>query len=186
MNAFKFLRDVYVSYVAKPVIDRNLDRLLRKTPVHTLVQVGLEPLPRTKRVLELAAETSSLEQLKFACIDLFESRTDGQPGIGLKAAHKELKPFCGKLQLIPGDVFSALARSANSLTNTDLLMISPGQDPAALTRAWFYIPRMLHDHSIVLQEEPASKGGETTFRQLTRLEIERLAAVASKTMRRAA
>lgn len=186
LNAFKFLRNVYVSYVAKPVLDRTFDRLLRKTPVRSIVQVGLGELSRTKRLLELAAEATPLDQLKFAGIDLFEMRTQPNTGVGLKMAHKELKPFCGKLQLLPGDAYGALARSANGLANTDLMVISADQDAVSLAKAWFYVPRMLHDASVVLLEEPASKSGESEFRQLTRLEIEQFAAAASKQMRRAA
>ena len=42
---------------------------------------------------------------------------------------------------------------ANSLTGTDLMLISADQDEATLEAAWFYVPRMLHPGSQVLFEE---------------------------------
>lgn len=186
MNAFKFFRHTYLCYFSQPVADRALYRLLRKTPVTTMVEIGLGQLVRTRRMLELALEKTPLEQLKYAGIDLFESRTDGKASVALKEAHKELKPFCGKLQLIPGDPFSALARSANALTKTDLVVISQDADAESLVKAWFYLPRMLHDRSQVFVEQPASKPGQTSFRLVPRLEVEQLASAAAKSMRRAA
>lgn len=186
MNAFKFLRNVYLCYFSKPVADRALYRLLRKQPVQSIVEVGVGQLLRTRKLLELAAEKTAAEELKYAGIDLFEARDATNAGIGLKQAHKDLKPLVGKLQLIPGDVFSALARSANALTKTDLVIISADTDADALTKAWFYLPRMLHDGSQVFLEEPSSKPGETQFRLVKRLEIEQLASTAARSLRRAA
>ncbi len=186
MNAFKYLRNVYLCYFSKPVADRALYRLLRKQRVQSIVEIGVGQLQRTRKLLEFAAEKTVLEQLKYAGIDLFEARAATTAGVGLKQAHKDLKPLVGKLQLIPGDVFSALARSANSLTKTDLLIISADTNAEALAKAWFYVPRMLHDHSQVFLEEPSERAGETHFRLLKRLEIEQFASTAARSMRRAA
>jgi hypothetical protein len=70
-----------------------------------------------------------------------------------------------QLRLVPGDPLSALARCANSLANTDLLIISAGHDPAGLEPAWFYIPRMLHAGSLVFLEEQT--GADSVFYRLT-------------------
>jgi hypothetical protein len=184
LNPFKFARNLYLCYFSKPVGDRTLYKLLRKTPVQSVVEIGLERIDRTLRMLELATAAAQAEPLRYAGIDLFEGRDPAQPGVTLKQAHKVLKPFGAKLQLIPGDVFSALARSANQLTRSDLVIISAGQDPEALAKAWFYLPRMLHDDSRVLIEEGSDENRQ--FRLLTRLEIEQLASQAARRMRKAA
>ena len=186
MNAFKFLKNVYLCHFSKPVADRALYQLLRKRRVQSIVEVGVGKLERTRRLLEFATQHTAVEDLKYAGIDLFEARPTASPGVGLKQAHKDLKPLVGKLQLVPGDVFSALARSANSLTKTDLVIISAEVDADGLAKAWFYLPRMLHDSSQVYVEEPSAKAGETHFRLLKRLEIEQLASTAARSMRRAA
>jgi hypothetical protein len=54
------------------------------------------------------------------------------------------------VQLVPGDAFTALARTANALADTDLIVISADQDAAALDLSWFYLPRMLHAASQVV------------------------------------
>ena len=186
MNAFKFVRNIYLCYFSQPVADRALYRLLRKQQVRSIVEVGMGTLARTRRLLEVVTQRATPTDVKYAGIDLFEARDAAKPGVGLKQAHKELKPLVGKLQLVPGDVFSGLARSANSLTKTDLLIISADADADALVKAWFYVPRMLHEGSLVLVEEAGPKPGETHFRTLTRLEVEQLASSAARSMRRAA
>jgi hypothetical protein len=186
LNAFKFLRNLYLCYFSKPAANRALYRLLRKRPARAIVEIGVGRLERTMRLLEVAQQSVPLEELKYTGIDLFEARPDPAAGMALKAAHKELKPLGMKLQLVPGDAFSALARSANSLLKTDLLIVSVEVDADSLAKAWFYVPRMLHDGSQVFIEEAAEKAGETRFRLLTRLEIEQLASQAARSMRRAA
>jgi hypothetical protein len=186
LNVFTFFRHVYLGHFSQPVADRALYRAIMKAPAASIVEVGVGSLARTKRLLALTAEKTSLPELKYAGIDLFESRPPEQPGISLKSAHKELKSLAGKVQLIPGDPFSALARAANSLLRTDIVIVCAIQDSASLTKAWFYVPRMLHDNSRVFVEEAGQKPGETKFRLLARLELERLASDAARSMRRAA
>ena len=74
-------------------------------------------------------------------------------------------------QLVPGDPFSALSRAANSLRDIDLATISADQDPAALERAWFYLPRVLHATSLVFQEQ-ANPDGSLTVLALDRGQVE--------------
>lgn len=186
LSAFKFLRNVYLCYFSKPVGNRALYKQLRKKPVHSIVEIGIGRLQRTKVLLEIALQATPAEALKYTGVDLFEARTDAQTGVGLKQAHKDLKPLGVKVQLVPGDAFSGLARSANSLTKTDLLILSADLDADALAKAWFYVPRMLHEDSSVFVEQAGDKPGETTYRLLTRLEIEKLASSAARSMRRAA
>jgi hypothetical protein len=184
LNAFKFLRNAYLCYFSQPVADRALYQLLRKRQVMSIVEIGVGNMLRTKRLLEVAAQKTALEQIKYAGMDLFEARAASTPGLSLKQAHKELKPIGVKVQLVPGDPLSALARCANGLARTDLIVISAGSVDA-MAKAWFYLPRMLHDGSQVFLEEPSDKG-QTKFRLLKRLEIEQMASSAARAMRRAA
>lgn len=186
MNAFKLLRTIYLCHFSKPVADRELYRTARKQKITSIVEIGLGQMARTRRLLEMVAEKTPLEQVRFAGVDLFEARDPSLPGVALKQAHNELRPLVGKLQLVPGDVFSALARSANSLAGSDLVIIGSAADAGALAKAWFYLPRMLHDRSIVYLEEPGENGSASRFRLLKRLEIEQLASTAARSLRRAA
>jgi hypothetical protein len=90
-----------------------------------------------------------------------------------------------RLRLVPGDPYSALAHAANSLLDTDLVVIRADQDPVALERAWFYLPRMLHEQSVVLVEQLGTEGHEGTYRALDLQAVRQLAA-AHSSRRRAA
>ncbi len=119
-----------------------------------------------RNMIQLAAQYTAREQVRFTGIDLFEMRPATSPGLSLKQTHSLLTPSGARVQLVPGDPFSALARTANSLLDTDLVVIRADQDPASLQRAWFYLPRMLHEKSVVLVEQPGCEGRDGTYRVL--------------------
>ncbi|NIO40112.1 MAG: hypothetical protein GTO41_07920 [Burkholderiales bacterium] len=52
---------------------------------------------------------------------------------------------------MPGDAHAALARKANELLHSDLVIIGLASAEELLKRAWFYIPRMLQDDAKVLR-----------------------------------
>jgi len=131
------------------------------------------------RMIEVAAAAAPIKEIHYTGIDLFEARSpsDG-PGPTLKRAYRLLQATGARVQLAPGDPFTALARTANSLGPTDLVILSHQQDRASLARAWFYLPRVLHANSLVLAEQ-GHPSGELTLRQVFLDEIERMARVAS-------
>ncbi|MCR4415228.1 MAG: hypothetical protein NUV77_22630 [Thermoguttaceae bacterium] len=135
-------------------------------------------------MIEVAALKVPVGELRYVGVDLFEARTqrDG-PGLSLKAAHCLLRPTGARVQLVPGDPLSALARTANLLKPADLVVISAMPD-AAMSAAWFFMPRVLHARSIVLRQGPPGgrQGGE--FERLGLPQVEALASRAGR--RRAA
>jgi len=161
-----YLRYLYLAYFSKPAGERLLYRAIRRTGARRILEIGIGDLSRTLRMIDLAQRFSSGESVRYAAIDLFETRgpSDGQK-LSLKQAHRMLKPTGAQVQLIPGDPAQALARAANSLPNVDLLLISAGQTDAAMAGAWFYFPRMLHDASAVYRET-SEDGGATALAQL--------------------
>lgn len=165
------LRSLYLAYFSKPKQDRVLYQMLRKQPVRRITELGIGTAARTLRLLELCPGT---EETHYSGIDLFEARGNGDgAGLTLKAAHSLLATTGAKVRLIPGDPLSALSRSANSLARQDLILISADQDRESLAKAWFYVPRMLHETTAVFLEEPGEEA--TTLRRLTHEEIARLA-----------
>ena len=91
-----------------------------------------------------------------------------------------------RVQLVPGEPDVALRRVANSLTQTQLLLIAAHQSPESLARAWTWMPRMLTPQSLIFHEQPGPKVGQTHWQPLKPAEIERLAAETAKNTRRAA
>jgi len=130
-------------------------------------------------MIETALLNGPPNEVCYTGIDLFEARiaADG-PGVTLKMAHRMLKSTGVRVKLVPGDSFSALARTANSLRETDLVVISSRQDPEIMARSWYFIPRVLHSESLVLREE-TRPGGRLVLRSVSRDELQGLAQAAS-------
>jgi hypothetical protein len=152
------LRYLYLSYLSKPAADRRLYRIVRDLRPHRMLEIGIGSMDRTLRLLDFAQRVNGGEAVRYAAIDLFEARSASQSKLSLKEAHRVLKGATSQAQLIPGDPSGALARVANSLPNLDLVMISGDSDDASLEGAWFFLPRMLHDHSVVLRQRPGADG----------------------------
>ena len=157
--------------------------MIRQLRAATIVEIGVQEGVGSQRIIEAALRSSPADEIRYTGIDLFEARPPHSPGLKLKDAHRKLKQTGVHVQLMPGDPFSALARSANTLPGIDLIVIRGDQEPEALQRSWFYLPRMLHDRSVVLQESDSA--GTVRFIPISRDSIEQWAS-ASSASRRAA
>ena len=172
MSIIRFCQHFCLTRLSKPVEDRVLFRAMKSHQVRTIVEVGIGDLERGMRLIKFADELGNDQSkpVSYTGIDLFEGRADGS-GISLKDAHRKLKQSGKAVKLIPGDPYAALARTANSLQNTDLIVISADQDPESLDRAWFYVPRMMHPNTqLFLQTHDAE--GKHPFQLLSRADIE--------------
>jgi hypothetical protein len=178
------LRAFYLCYLSTPAGDHPIYRAICRHQVRRILELGIGTGQRAARMIELAGLFHPLPQLEFSGVDRFESRSaaDG-PGVSLKMAHRLLGRSGARIQLIPGDPCTALARSANRLGPFDLVVISARLDPQSLARAWFYVPRLLHEHTQVFQER-LPPGGGTCSLPVAADEIRTLAAAA--VLRRAA
>lgn len=185
MSVTSRVRFLYLSHVSKPIADRSIYRAIRRRRIRRIVDIGVGTGQRAARMIEVAGLNAALPDIFYTGIDLFESRPheDGR-GLTLRAAHRLLKPTGARIRLVPGDPLTALSRVANTLTGSELVVISADQDPDSLARAWFYLPRMLVGDSLVLMEEPGGAEGELAIRSIARDEIDRLAR--TPTLRRAA
>jgi hypothetical protein len=59
---------------------------------------------------------------------------------------------------------------ANAHQNTDLILISSAVTADELQSAWFYVPRMLHNQSVILREQ-ISPSGEMSFEWISLSQI---------------
>lgn len=175
---------LWLLHFAHPACDRVLWKALHARPIRSVVEIGIDNIPRTRRLWDALAWRDGNLPLCYTAIDAFESRPAGRPPLPLKQAHSALRREGVQVKLIPGDVSSALARSANSLTGTDLLLISAGLDGEQLAKAWPWMPRMLHAGTIIFQEE-MDAAGTRVWRRLSIVEIQQRAA-AAKGKRKAA
>ena len=128
------------SHFAKPKCDRGLYRRISKTKPQRIVELGIGELTRTSRAIRMA-QRASQKTVHYCGIDLFEARPGG--ALKLKETHQSLSQLGAKIRLVPGDLMSALGRTANMLGDTDLLIIDSSQLAADLEAAFPFLPRML-------------------------------------------
>ena len=146
-----FLKQLYYCYLSKPASNRLYYRMATQYEVKSVIEIGMTSLERSCRFIEIAHRFVE-EPIQYCGIDMFEAGDQGQSKIGLKMAHVELKQTGAKVKLMPGDPFSCLSRSANLLSGADLLIIGGNVDAESMSRSWFYLPRLIHDESLVLIE----------------------------------
>jgi len=186
LSVGSLVRSSYLLYFSHPAADRVLFRAMKGRPIRSIVELGVGLGHRTERVLEVAAWKTDPRQIRYAGIDLFESRPAGQPRLALKQAYRELRATGAKIRLIPGNPYAALASMANALVGADLVLIGAGLDGESLARAWRYFPRMIHPLTLVFQQDGGAGIGKEIWRPVTHAQIEMLAAGASRAIRRAA
>jgi hypothetical protein len=180
------LQYCFLAYLSRPAADRPIYRAIRKHGPRSIVEFGVGNARRTERMIVLASGRHDAP-IAYTGIDLFEARPEEEPRISLKQAHMLLRRLNARVQLSPGDPFSALTRIAHTVVGADLVVVSADQDSVAMARAWGYVPRMIHDRTLVFWEKPGSAGRGRRFVKLDRRAIEELAGSAvTRPLRRAA
>jgi hypothetical protein len=172
------LRLLYLCYFSKPIADRPVYRAIRRHGARKIVELGVADAVRARRMIEVARRTSAGgSDVHYVGMDLFEGRpaTDG-PGLSLKAAHQFLRAAGARVQLVPGNPFDGLIRLANSLGKVDLLIVPAELDSQSYGRMWFFVPRMLHDRSLVFVDG-VSSDGQRSLRLKPRGAIDQLASL---------
>ena len=175
MSVFGRLKNLFFSCTAQLTQapeDRPLFRIIRELKVRRIVEIGVGHGERTLKMLDAAARNRGSSPVSYTGIDPFESRPDRATGLSIKEAHRKLRKSKAHVQLVPGDALNALMRVANSLSGTELLVISADQQGASLDRAWFYVPRLLTPSSAILIEQIDPQTGESTLQTLSRIEVE--------------
>lgn len=178
MSVFRWLKNTFFTCTAQftqTAEERPLFRVIRERGIARILEIGLGDAERSLRLIQAAAKANPGKRVEYTGIDLFEARAEGAPGTSLKAIYRKLATTHAKVRLLPGDPFSALARQANSLLGTELVVISADQVGASLDRAWFYVPRLLAKDASVFIERPDEKSGELIPQLLSRQEVEALA-----------
>jgi hypothetical protein len=184
LSILSYSRLIYLAHFSKPQSDRSIYQAIRRHKMRKIVELGFSSCRRSMRMIEVARLASPQQEIHYVGMDLFEGRSasDG-PGLNLKAAHQFLHSCGARIQLVPGNPADSLARTANSLGKIDLLIVPAALDSLTSSRAWFFVPRMLHERSMVFVEQPAADGQKALYvKPLT--EIEQLAAAGAR--RRAA
>jgi hypothetical protein len=88
--------------------------------------------------------------------------------------------------LVPGEPYDALSQIANYVSGIDLVVAAGDQDPESMARAWMFLPRMIHDDTMVFSQAADARGRLADFVQLTRQQVDELAGLRGRRRRTAA
>lgn len=175
MSQLGSLKYTHLAYFSQPAADRTIYRALHKQPVCNIVELGVGTAVRAQRMIAMASGGDVDRKIHYTGIDFFEDRPASNPGIQLREAYRLLREMDVKVRLLPGDPFTVLARASNDLVGTDILVIDGDQDAESMSRAWMFVPRMIHDSTLIFLQEADKRGKATNFVQLTVDDVERLA-----------
>jgi hypothetical protein len=179
LSIINHLRLLYLCYASKPAANRPVYRAIRKLRPKKIVELGVGDGHRALRMIEAACRAAKHPDVQYVGMDLFEGRAaSDSPGMSLKEAHQLLRRAGVRVQLVPGNPSDGLMRLANSLGKVDLLIVPSELATAAFARMWFFVPRMLHERSLVFVEGLTAEG-ERSLRRQPRAEINQLASAGS-------
>lgn len=183
--SLRFFKDLWTTQFSKPLGERVLYQSIKKEPVSSILEIGLGDGTRCRKLIQFALQFIPNGELKYWGVDLFDARPASEPKLALKTLYTDLKQFDAKTKLIPGDPFSALARTANSLSGIDLVLLDSHVDATSLSKAWTYLPRTMHEQTRVFRED-LDKDKKLQFVELTKDEIQKLAGKYSQHIQKAA
>ena len=170
MSAASLASYLYYSRVSNPSHERIIYQWIRRKQATRFVELGVGRAVRSTRIIAVAQRYAAGRRVHYTGIDLFESREGGRSGLSLKLAFRALRPLDVQLRLAPGDPFAALSRYANYLAETDIVVISADQNMGPRDEAWSYLPRMLHQQSVVLVEQRTDRGLEMKVMHTAQIE----------------
>jgi hypothetical protein len=180
LTILSLIRSVYYRYVSKPAFNRPVYRAIQRYHARKIVELGIGTGHRAVRMIQAARCASPEADIRYVGLDRFEDRTESDgSGLSLKAAHQLLRAADAQIQLIPGLPADTLTRMANALGKVDLLIMPAALDSPSAGRFWFFVPRMLHEHSVVFVER-TGEDGESRLDIKPRQEIALLAAGACR------
>jgi hypothetical protein len=167
MTQLGSLKYTHLAYLSQPAADRVIYRTLHKQPVRSIVELGVGTAVRARRMIAVAASAQPDAVIQYTGIDFFEDRPAPRSGIALREAFRLLRQMHARVRLIPGDPLTALARFSNDLPDTDVLVIGADQDRDALSRAWMFVPRMIHADSLIFVQDSDASGNPGQFAVVT-------------------
>jgi hypothetical protein len=155
MAGLGIVRRLWLTRLSQPAAERILYRHVLAARPRRILDIGLGLLVRTERLLQAAGRDGPVQ---YVGLDRFEGRsTSDPPGVSLKTAHQRLHAL-GRVQLVPGNADTALARLGNHLGTFDLVVVSADADERHLERAWFFLQRLTTSATAVFVESRTTAG----------------------------
>lgn len=163
MADYGVLKRLWLTRLSQPARERPLFRHALRVPPRRIIELGLGGLLRTERLLGLLRSVRPAAPVHYVGLDRFEGRlAEDPPGVTLKEAHRRLHALA-RVQLVPGNVDTSLARLCNHLGVFDLVLISADNDPRHMDRCWFFLQRIVSRESTIFVETRAGAGTWATW-----------------------
>lgn len=175
MAAANWFRYAYLAHFASPKANRQLFRLIKRGKACRIVEIGMGDLARAEALIQVAQRFAGDKKVWYTGFDMFEARPSGQTPIGLKDAYCRLRATDANIRLVPGVPRMSLPSAANAHQNTDLVILGSAFSNVDIQGGWYYVPRMLHEHSVILSEDRAADG-QVSFATISRSQIAERAA----------
>lgn len=176
MKRFGWFGTLWLTRFSQPAGERQIYRLIRSKGPKRILELGLGTLERTARVLSFAGSSGGA-QVHYVGLDRFEGRLPSDPpGVTLKAAHQRLHAL-GRVQLVPGNIDTSLARLCNHLGVFELVLVAADNDARHLDRSWFFVQRLMNASTTVLVETAdGAQAGKTSWKAIDKHRVDELAA----------
>jgi hypothetical protein len=161
-DLFRYAARAFFSKTA-PTPEKQLLRIAKQHTIRRVVEVGIDSVDSTAQLLDALVKQAKDAPIKYTALDLFDARPQGAPSTPLVGVYRRFIATGAKVRLTPGDLAPSLCAEANSLADTDLLLLSRDASDEALAHAWFYVPRMCHPGTLVLRRtdgESSDTAGE--------------------------
>jgi hypothetical protein len=178
---FKYARRVLFP---KATPEQQLLKLVKPHKIGRVVELGIDSLDTTAALLAALGKLGNETPVAYTAVDRFDDRPAGEERLSLVATYRRLIATGAKVRLTPGGFATALASEANSLAGTDLLLMSRGLTDEAVGHGWFFVPRMLHPGTIVIQRVAGADADAPDWRVVPTDEV--LSKAAGRPARRAA
>jgi len=124
-----WLQKIYWNHFGQPATERALFAALLARPFDSVLEIGVGTGARMRRIAKLIQQTG--DQVRYIGTDPFESASDGEHHISLKAAHQLAGQLGFRASLLPGEAAGALPRVAHKFGPSELVIIDGGIDPTA-------------------------------------------------------
>lgn len=175
MAAANWFRYAYLAHFASPKGNRQLFRAIKREQVCRIVEIGIGDLDRAETLIQVAQRFAGDKKVWYTGFDMFEARPTGQAAIALKEAYCRLRATDANIRLVPGVPRMSLPSAANAHQNTDMVILGASFGEVDIQGGWHYVPRMLHERSVVLSERRTTDG-QVSFTPISRSQIAEWAA----------
>jgi hypothetical protein len=170
LAAAHWLRYARLAYFSAPKSARQLYRLVKRQRICRIFEIGMSDISRSESLIEVAQRYAEGQTVCYTGLDWFEARQHAAARWTLKEAYRLLRATGANVRLVPGEPARSLSAAANAHQNTDLILISPAVEDDDLQAAWFFVPRMLHQRTVILRERLGTTS-EPTFEWLTHSQV---------------